>query len=83
MDVYIESNFVLEVALLQEQHESCEKIIALCESNKIHLILPAYSLVEPHETIIRRAKDRAKISSDLENQVKQLLRSKPLDWFLS
>ncbi len=33
MDVYAESNFVLELALLQEQHVSCEKIIALAASN--------------------------------------------------
>lgn len=77
MDVYVESNFVLEVALLQEQHESCEKIIELCEAGQAHLILPAYCLVEPHETIIRYAKSRARISNDLASEVKQLLRSKP------
>jgi predicted nucleic acid-binding protein len=77
MDVYIESNFVLEVALSQEQHESCESIMALCESNKINLILPAYSLVEPHETIFRYGKNRTKISNDLAAEVRQLSRSKP------
>jgi hypothetical protein len=56
MDVYVESNFVLEVALLQEQHESCEKIIELSEAAKAHLIVPAYSLVEPYETIARYAR---------------------------
>ena len=77
MDVYVESNFVLELTLLQEQHESCEKIIQLCEIGKIKLILPAYTLVEPYETIVRYAKQRIKISNDLAAEVKQLSRSKP------
>jgi predicted nucleic acid-binding protein len=77
MDVYVESNFVLEVALLQEQHESCEKIVELCEAGKVHLVIPAYSLVEPHETIIRHAKNRKELSNALATEVKQLLRSKP------
>lgn len=77
MDVYVESNFVLELTLLQEQHESCEKIVELCEAKKVNLILPAYSLVEPYETIIRYAKNRTKISNDLATEVKQLSRSKP------
>lgn len=77
MDVYVESNFVLELALAQEQHESCEKIIKLCEAGQARLIIPAYSLIEPHETIVRYAKNRAKISHDLATEVKQLSRSKP------
>ena len=77
MDVYVESNFVLELTLLQEQHESCEKIIELCEASKVNLILPAYTLVEPYETIVRYAKKRTQISKDLVTEVKQLSRSKP------
>lgn len=77
MDVCVESNFVLEITLLQEQYESCERIVELCESGKAHLVIPAYSLVEPHETIVRYAKNRTKISNDLAKEVKQLSRSKP------
>ena len=77
MDVYVESNFVIELALLQEQYESCEKIIKLSEAGKVHLILPAYSLVEPYETIVRYAKNRTRVSNELATEVKQLLRSKP------
>lgn len=77
MNVYVESNFVLELALLQEQQDSCEKIIALCEADKAHLVIPAYSLIEPYETIIRYAKNRIKISNDLAMEVKQLSRSRP------
>ena len=77
MDVYVESNFVIEVALLQEQHESCENIIKFCESGQANLILPIYSLVEPYGTLIRYAKNRTRLSNDLATEVKQLSRSKP------
>ena len=40
MIVYIESNFVLELALQQEQAQSAEAILALAESNALRLILP-------------------------------------------
>ena len=77
MDIYVESNFVLELALLQEQHESCEKIMALCETGRTQLILPAYSLIEPYETTIRYAKERTKLSNELGKEIRQLSRSKP------
>jgi hypothetical protein len=32
MDVYVETNFVLELALLQEQQESCQKLLDLAEA---------------------------------------------------
>jgi hypothetical protein len=77
MDVYLESNFVVELTLLQEQHDSCEKILELSELGRIHLIVPAYSLVEPHETLIRYAKNRTKLSNELATEFKQLSRSTP------
>lgn len=77
MDVYVESNFVLELALLQEQHESCEKILRLCESGEVHLILPAYSLAEPYDTVERYAKRRTQLLSDLGTEGQSLSRSRP------
>ena len=47
MIVYVESNFVLELAFLQEQHESCNTIITLAESSQVELVIPAFSIVEP------------------------------------
>ena len=44
MNVYVESNFVLELALAQEQFESCEGILSLCEAGNVRLVVPAYSL---------------------------------------
>ena len=73
----MKSNFVLEFALSQEQHDSCERILELAEAGRINLIVPAYSLVEPYETLVRRAKKRAEVSLALDAEVKQLSRSRP------
>jgi predicted nucleic acid-binding protein len=75
MNVYVETNFVLELALLQEQHQSCEAILRLCESGKANLILPAYCLVEPYETLIRRQRERKRLGTSLGNEITLLART--------
>ena len=78
MNVYIESNFVLELALLQEQSRSCEEILGLAEDGRIQLVVPAYSLIEPYETLIRTEMNRRRIWSELNNQIGQIARNKQL-----
>ena len=48
MIVYVESNFVLEVALGQEESPSAESILVLAESSKIELVFPGFSLKETY-----------------------------------
>lgn len=76
MNIYVETNFVLKLAFEQEQSESCEKILDLSESKRIKLILPAYSFAEPHEKLSRQATSRQKLQSLLNNELRQLSRSK-------
>lgn len=75
MNIYLESNFVLELALLQEEQESCERILALCESGRAILIIPAYAFAEPNETLIRRDRDRKQLARELQIEFGQLSRS--------
>ena len=75
MNIYIETNFVLELALLQEQHESCEQILELCESGQAQLVIPAYALAEPLETLIRRERERKKLKEELDKEFTQFRRS--------
>ncbi len=75
MNVYVESNFVLELVLLQEQYESCEQLIALCKSRQAQLIVPAYALAEPNETLIRRDRNRDQLRRELNEEFTQLRRS--------
>jgi predicted nucleic acid-binding protein len=61
VNVYVETNFVLELALLQEQHGSCGDLLRLCEEGRIQLVIPAYSLAEPYETLTRRHRQRKRL----------------------
>jgi predicted nucleic acid-binding protein len=74
--VYVESNFVLELALEQEQHESCEQLIRLASAGSVELMLPAFSLAEPHDALISRDKPRRKLASELKSHLDELGRSK-------
>jgi predicted nucleic acid-binding protein len=73
--VYVESNFVLEIALAQEQHQSCEKILDLRESGLIFLAIPAYSLIEPYETLTRRHRKRSRLKTQLDDELTQISRN--------
>jgi hypothetical protein len=58
MIVTVESNFVLEIALRQDEVAECERLIALAGTGSIRLAMPACSLFEPFETMVRRRKQR-------------------------
>jgi predicted nucleic acid-binding protein len=76
MNIYVETNFVLELVFEQEQCASCEKILELCEAQKANLIIPAYSLAEPHETLIRQKKKRQELQQLLDKELRELSRTK-------
>lgn len=69
MNIYAETNFVLELTFEQEQNEACERILELSEANKINIILPAYSLAEPHEKLNRQANSRRELQRLLNNEL--------------
>lgn len=75
MNIYIETNFVFELVFEQEQFASCEQLLQLSEAGGIKLIIPAYSLAEPHEKLIRQTAKRREIKNTLEAEFKQLLRT--------
>jgi predicted nucleic acid-binding protein len=75
VNVYVESNFVLKLALLQEQHASCEEVLRLSEAGSVHLVIPAYSIAEPYETLVRRHKQRKRMKAELDDELRQLART--------
>jgi len=75
VNVYVESNFVLELTLLQEQQASCEEILRLSEGGKVHLVIPVYAIAEPHETLARRHRQRQRMKADLDVELRQLART--------
>ena len=76
MNVYVESNFVLEEALEQEQSETCQKLLEMASTGAIRLVIPAFSLAEPHIALTSRKKARDKLHTELQSQLKDLARSK-------
>jgi len=77
VNVYVETNFVLELALQQENSSSCEELLDLCDEGKIHVVIPAFSLAEPHEMLVRQANRRKSIQLALNVELTQLSRSAP------
>jgi predicted nucleic acid-binding protein len=75
MNVYAETNFVLELTFQQEQHTSCEEILRFCEKGDIKLIIPAYCLAEPHEKLNRQYKSRQELQQALNAELRQLVRT--------
>jgi predicted nucleic acid-binding protein len=73
--VLAESNFVLELALRQEQFEHAERIVRLAEEKHLQLVVPACSLIEPYQTLIRRRRERKEFSRRLQDEIKLLERS--------
>jgi hypothetical protein len=51
MNIYVETNFVLELAFVQEQVESCGAILGLCEAGRATLVLPAFCIAESYEAL--------------------------------
>lgn len=75
MIVLAESNFVLELALRQKQFEHAERILRLAEKKDLRLVVPACSLMEPYQTLVRRQRERKELSRRLQDEIKLLERS--------
>jgi predicted nucleic acid-binding protein len=73
--IYVETNFVMELVLDQEQSGSCQQILALCAQGQAQLVLPAYSLAEPHEKLVRNRKQRKFAWDPLAVELTQLKRT--------
>ena len=78
MRVYAESNFVLELALVQEQQPACDELVKLAEKKELELVLPAFCLFEPFTTLRRRQMDRRELSERVQNELRQIARTQSL-----
>jgi predicted nucleic acid-binding protein len=76
MIVLVESNFVIELGFQQEESEDADRIVELAERHAIELVVPAYSLSEPYEMLIRRRNDRSVTLDKLRRQLQTSSRSR-------
>lgn len=79
MNVFVESNFLLEIAFQQEHHLACERILAGAAANKYALHVPQYALTEVFQTLHRRATERAEHQQYFQKEVEQHRREADAD----
>ncbi len=75
MRVYVETNFVLEMAFEQEQSAACETILQLAENKAIGLVIPAFCFTEPHGRLRRQNHERGELQKLLAKEQRELGRS--------
>lgn len=76
MIVYVETNFLLELVRIQEEHDACNEILRLCEQGKITLLIPAFCMSEPHGTLARSRKRRTSLQEKMREAFEQLKRTR-------
>ena len=62
MIVYVESNFLLELSLTQDQSRSCAEIIGFCEQGKATLIIPAVCVSEAYSAALAKQRITTRLS---------------------
>jgi len=75
MKVYVETNFLVEVALAQEESASCEEILSLSEAGSAQLIFPAFCVPEAYHVLVGRHLGRVRFLNQIDEQLAQLQRS--------
>jgi predicted nucleic acid-binding protein len=74
---YVETNFLVELAYLQERCDSCELILDFAKAGTITLALPAFSAAEARFTLRRRAAERRTFQESLRKHLREISRSEP------
>jgi predicted nucleic acid-binding protein len=73
--LYVESNFVLELALSQEHWTDAEALLVRAERRQMSLAIPAVSISEPFSTVTNRSRLRRAVIDQLDRQIEDLRRS--------
>ncbi|MFT4040008.1 MAG: hypothetical protein QM692_17650 [Thermomicrobiales bacterium] len=75
MTVYVESNFVLELALQQEQAADAREILDHAARGEISLAIPSVSITEPFSTITQRLRSMDRLEKLIGTQARDFARS--------
>lgn len=75
ISIYVETNYILEVAFSQEQAQSCLHLLENCEQGLVRLVIPAFSIGECFDTLVRRSSQRKRLAETVSVELKQLSRS--------
>ena len=78
MILYVETNFVMELALRQPEHQACRDLLSLVKQRSdIELALPAFCIGEAYEAGERKWTQRRKLHQNLLTEIGQIQRSEP------
>ena len=77
MIVYVETNFLLELAYLQQEHLQCETLLDLATQGHIALLTPAFCGIEARMSLVQRRRSRASFREGLAQHLRELGRSQP------
>ena len=83
MIVLVETNFIFEIVLQQEQHAACEELLRLYRSGRIRLTIPAFAVAEAGVTLERRTGERRQFLHELTKHTREIGRSQILPAFAS
>lgn len=75
MNVYVESGFIMTLALRQDDHQAARQIVQLAQANQIILKIPAFSFSEPLATVQYRANNRNRLVEELRKETRELGRT--------
>jgi len=75
MRIYVETNFVVEMTLLQAESHACERILELCKGGNAEIMIPAFSIVEPYWKIFGNKSKRINFRDELRKDRTQLSRT--------
>ena len=77
MIVYVETNFVLELAYLRPTSDNCKRLLALAGEGTISLVVPAFALIEARLAWQSNVKRRNRLHSEVSTELRELSRSRP------
>jgi predicted nucleic acid-binding protein len=76
--LYLESNFLVELALEQEQSEACEILFAYAEQQRVELVMPAFAIMESLSAVNRRLGGFKELDESVNRALAQLERNASL-----
>jgi len=79
MHVFVESNFLLELAFQQEDYLACEQIVAGARAGHYTLHVPQYALAEVFEVLRRKRQDRTEYQEYVLKEIEQSRREATSD----
>jgi predicted nucleic acid-binding protein len=76
--VYVETNFILELAYLRSTSDNCQRLLELARDRRVQIVISSFALVEARLAWQRKVSHRNSLHSAVRSELKELARSRPL-----